>query len=126
MAAKLDRFEAEDYTRFLDDKNTRAHADYAGSIERLRSVLSENELAYFFFEDFREEPLRELRRIETLLDISPGTYTQERLDKKVNRSEARSVPPAFAKAANKIHEEQCDRLTSMGFTLPTSWSTGIS
>ncbi len=124
--AELDRFEPEDYTRFLDDPNTRAHSDYAGAIERLRSVLNKDELEVFFFEDFREEPLRELRRIETFLDISPGDYTRDRLGKKVNRSEARSVPKAFSKAANKIHEQQCSRLVSMGYTPPESWSKRLS
>lgn len=124
--AELDRFEAEDYSRFLDDPNTREHSNYAGAIERLHSVLNKKELEVFFFEDFREEPLRELRRLEAFLDISPGDYAEDRFGKKVNKSEARSVPKAFAEAANRIHEQQCNRLVSMGYTLPESWSKGLS
>lgn len=110
---------------FLREAAFTDHIDYAGAVERLRNILSPEQIEFFFFEDFRERPLESLSKIEKFLDITPGEYREDRLNKKVNPSTGIEIPDIFRNAVNPLHTQQCERLTALGFTLPESWAKAL-
>lgn len=120
-ASELQDLSDGDVKVFLTDAGNLAHADYATVVEQLRSYLKEDELRFFFFEDFRSDPVKSLAAIEGFLEIEPQIYQDDRLGKRVNPSQTMAVPESFASGVEKIHQQQIERLTLLGLEVPKSW-----
>lgn len=120
-AAAVDKLSDSDFRSFLESPGNFAHADYASVVERLRCNLDESEVLFLFFEDFRNEPLGTLRKIERFLDISPQMYNVENLKKQVNPTQSTKAPEAFSDAAGSIHREQVNLLSKLDLQVPESW-----
>lgn len=120
--SELNDINQEKIDQFLSEPGFVNHIDYAGTVERLRNILLPEQIEFFFFENFRDHPIENLQAIEKFLDIAPGEYKKEKFEKKINPSSGIDVPKIFRDAINPIHQEQCERLTAQGFSLPSSWS----
>ena len=112
-----------DFKAFLDNPNNIMHADYARAVDRLRDVLSPDEVRFYFFEDFRSSPIETLRSIEQFLAVDPQPYREDKLQARINPSRELTVPAVFADAAERLRVEQIAALTDRGFTVPDAWHT---
>lgn len=124
-AHELEHITETQIRTFMQSQNTIDHADYAGSVARLRSFLGEKSIRFYFFENFRDNPLDSLRDIESYLSIRGHSYAEERLRKQVNPSKDRAVPRLFAQLANEVTAVQSEKLAALGLTVPASWSEDI-
>ncbi len=121
-AEELQVITPEKIAEFLANPSFFTHTDYAGTVEKLRNILDENQMRFYFFEDFRNRPLESLRDIEEFLGVSAGTYKENRLTKQVNPSTNLPAPVIFQDAVRDFCADQCERLKALGFDLPPSWN----
>lgn len=123
--AQLASLGPDDFDAFMNNPHNIMHADYARAVEGLRAVLAPEELAFYFFEDFRGKPIQTLRSIETFLGIKEHAYREDKLNAQINPSQDMKVPPAFAQAAEQVRIDQIEKLTALGFTVPQAWHTPL-
>ncbi len=121
QAHKLAEINSEKINQFINNKAFSIHIDYAKAVQSLREILGIDRVKFFFFEDFREKPIDSLMKVERFLNIRPGEYKSDRLNKQVNPSSKLEIPQDFKNIANSLHKEQCEKLIALGFTIPESW-----
>lgn len=120
-AGELEGIGAAEIDSFFADPLTQAVADYAGSLERLRTALPDGHVKVCFFETFRSAPLKVLRELEAFLGLAANPYRQEALARRINPSQMRSPPPQFVVHAEAIRSDQIARLSALGFEVPKGW-----
>lgn len=120
-AGELAQIGAAEIDAFFAEAGTQAIADYAGSIERLKTHLPQDHIKVCFFEAFRSAPLENLRSIEGFLGLDAQNYREESLQGRINPSQDRVVPNRFVTLAEAVRHDQMARLAAMGFALPDEW-----
>lgn len=120
--AALGSWTVDEYNKYFETQDIVNHGRYSNHISRMRRHLSDEQLLICFFDDFRTDPLGELGKIETFLDVSHHQYNQKELQKVHNPSAALEMPQPFLEASRKYIEPELERLDTLGMKIPESWS----
>jgi len=117
----LSTWSSEEFSKFFHSEGLMIHGMYYDNIITMRGYLTDEQLMIFFFEDFRQDPARELRKLETFLDISHAEYNLAELETVHNPSPPLPMPEAFAQAASEHVSREIEKLESISLKLPESW-----
>ncbi len=82
----------EHFKALLDKPWFWVNAEYAKNYQTLRQCLVEDELLLLYFECFRENPERELSRVQQFLGIQQIASNEEGLNQKVNKTKEFDLP----------------------------------
>jgi hypothetical protein len=108
-----------EYRRFINSGDILQHSAYSATISKLRKNLEPYQFIIMYFEDFRTNPLNELRRLERFLMISSKIYGN--LDFH-NPSPPMEMPEAFLLASRDFILAEIEKLDQMGVRIPSSWT----
>lgn len=117
----IDDLSASDITTMLGGDDFRAHGEYSSFIANARAHLAEDELMVFHFEEFREDPLAALRKLEGFLGIRENYYDPFMLYGAVNVTEKRPFTRAFLDACRSRVEDEVEQLDRLGVPVPDSY-----
>ncbi len=82
----------EHFKELLDKHFFWINAEYLHNYKLLKENLNNNELLILYFEDFREEPVNMLFKVQRFLGIEEIEPAQNTLDKKVNKTKDFDMP----------------------------------
>jgi hypothetical protein len=112
----------DEFREFLKSTDMVLHGTYSQVIKKIRHHLKPDQFELFYFEDFRDRPLEELRRLEKFLSIGPKEYTS--LDFH-NPTQNLDMPEAFLSASCDILLAELDRLQGLNIRNPERWTTRL-
>lgn len=115
----LTQWDEADYRAFIHSGDVLQHSCYSRTISTLRRNLESYQFLILCFEDFRRDPLKELRRIEQFLSISRKNYSELEFH---NPSLPLDMPEPFLAASRDVIAAELDRLDKLGVPIPKSWT----
>ncbi|ACK51659.1 conserved hypothetical protein [Methylocella silvestris BL2] len=108
-----------EYRAFFDSGDLLQHSCYSHTISKLRHNLEPHQYRLIYFEDFRDNPLKELRGVEQFLSIEQKDYFNLEFH---NPSLPLGIPGQFLLAAQRAIGSEFDSLDHLGARIPTSWT----
>jgi Sulfotransferase domain len=115
----LPQWTEAEYRAFIQSGDMLRHCFYSRTISTLRRNLEPYQFLVLCFEDFRSNPLKELRRLENFLSISRKNYYDLEFH---NPSLPLEMPEPFLLASRDIIAAEFDRLDKLGVPIPKSWT----
>ena len=82
----------ENFKELLDKNFFWVNAEYAKNYELLKQSLNNDELMVLYFEDFREQPIEMLNKVQIFLGIEQIQPNIENINKKVNKTKSFDLP----------------------------------
>jgi Sulfotransferase family len=108
-----------EYSNFIHSGDILRHSAYSDTISKLRRNLEPYQFIVLYFEDFRDNPLKELRRLERFLAIPSKVYGN--LDFH-NPSLPQEMPEPFLLACQDPLSAEFEKLDQLGVKIPGSWT----
>lgn len=108
-----------EYRDFLNSGDLLQHSCYSHTISTLRRNLEPYQFILLYFEDFRSNPLEQLRRIERFMSISRKNYHNLGFH---NPSLPLEMPEPFLLASRDAISAEFDRLDKLGVPIPNNWT----
>jgi hypothetical protein len=112
-------WDEDQYRDFLNSGDILQHSSYSKTISTLRRNLEPDQFRLFYFEDFRDNPVNELRHLEQFLSISQKTYDNLAFR---NPSLPLEIPESFLRASRDVISEELDMLDKLEIRIPRSWT----
>ncbi|GED23437.1 sulfotransferase [Halomonas halmophila] len=103
----------ENFKNLLDKPWFWCNAEYARNYRKLTASLSENQLMLLYFEDFREKPVQNLKRVLKFIGLEERGVESLGLEKKVNPTKNFDFPDEWRSYALEKLEpiyEECEQL----------------
>jgi hypothetical protein len=108
-----------EYRDFLNSVGVLQHGCYSHTIATLRRNLEPYQFLLLYFEDFRSNPLKELRHIESFLSISRKNYDNLEFH---NPPLPLEMPEPFLLACRDAISAEFDKLDKLGVPIPNNWT----
>lgn len=108
-----------EYRDFLNSGDMLQHSCYSHTISTLRRNLEPYQFLLLYFEDFRSNPLKELRHIERFLSVSRKNYDNLEFH---NPSLPLEMPEPFLLASRAAISAEFDKLAKLGVPIPNNWT----
>jgi hypothetical protein len=97
------------------------NSEYGKVVARLKRNTRDGELMLTFFEEIHSDPLGWLRRLESFLEIGPGSYDETLLSRRVNTSMEVDMPDFFPKIFAEDSKRIRHELHQLDVHPPSSW-----
>ena len=89
------------------------NADYTKNYKLLNENLDDSELMVLYFEDFREDPINMLSKIQTFLNIDSIPPQVEKLNKVVNTTKDFHLPEDWSKYMKQKLQPLCNEMKNI-------------
>jgi len=97
------------------------NCEYGKILRKMKAELDTNMLYIQFYEDLFADTGSALTKLETFLEIEPGTYPEEKIKKTVNSSVNRTMPDYFPDIFKLEMSRIAREVEDLGYRLPTCW-----
>jgi len=111
----------EHFKELLDKHFFWINAEYAKNYKLLKENLNDNELMLLYFEDFREDPIGMLLKVQNFLDIKEIEPDITTLNKKINKTKDFELPDAWLEYMKEKLKPVYESLVDIGIS-HHSWS----
>lgn len=118
----LDTWGPDDFDRFARKPFIWDNAEYGRALGRMQQALPGEAFLPIFFEDIHADRAGFLARVETFLGIAPFSYPADLIDRKVNTTASRPMPPFFREIFADDARRIAGEVSEAGLSLPESWS----
>lgn len=94
------------------------NAEYAKNFNKLKKCLPEKNLKLLYFEDFRESPNEELRKVQDFIGVERAPVAEENFDKKVNATKSFQFPDKWGDLMRDKLYPLCKEMKECGIWHP--------
>jgi hypothetical protein len=119
--AELQKWTKDDCLAFAKQPFIWSNGEYAATVRRLRSNLTETQLNIGFAEDMHADPRSHLRAIEDFLGISHFDFPEQLVKRRVNESPSATMPAYFHDLFSNYAQIQASELAELGFPAAQKW-----
>lgn len=118
---KLATWGTDEYREFVYQPFIWDNAEYGRALRAMHGSLDDDMLSVSFYEDVHRDRAEYLHRIEAFLGLERFEYPSAVIDRQVNATENRKMPPFFAELFASDLERICAEVRGEGYELPESW-----
>lgn len=104
----------EHFKKLLEKPFFWVNAEYAKNYHLLKESVAEENLMLLYFEDFREDPVKQLLEVQSFLGIERIAPDAKNLDKKVNKTKSFELPEEWAEYMNVKLAPLCEEMKVLG------------